>query len=370
MVEKVDGIMSNLVERGHLAGGVVMINRRGRTIHFEAYGQSDLASKAPMRTDTLFRIYSMTKAVTSAAALMLVEEGRLDLDAPVADYFPAFADQKVLGKTANDGKPERPVLVRDLMRHTSGIGYGWPEKGKMYKLLDWGQSTESLVSRAARMPLAFEPGSDWLYGVNTDLVGALIERQSGQTLRSFLRQRIFKPLGMTDTDFAGVSPNRMATLYKLKDGTLTPDKDPKKLFFKVPVFQSGGGGLVSSARDYMRFLQMIAHDGRVGDVQLLKPETVRLMIRNDLPEAAMPVAFGAQERHGLGFGLGFNVKVAAADWDPAAPVGEVGWGGMASTHYWIHPAKELVVITLEQVVPYSFSTEWAVKDTIYKALQN
>ena len=352
----VDRIMEQRVAEGHLAGGVVAIGRDGKTVHLKAYGQRDRERGLPMETNTIFRIYSMTKGITSAAALMLVEEGKLDLDAPVARYIPEFNTLELKSGEA----PKQPPLVRDLFTHTSGFGYDG-------KVVDREKPAAEMIRKLAAQPLPFEPGTDWRYGSSIDVLGHLVEKRSGQSLDRFLRERFFEPLGMVDTGFH-VPPekrDRFAAMYNRRDGKLVPKKDDA--WFDPPALCSGGGGLVGTAGDYLTFLQMIAHGGEWRGKRYLEPETVALMTTRQSPEEAGPVTFGDRERTGVHYGLGFNVRTAMSDWDPDGKVGEYGWGGAASTHYWCHPDHKLVVVTMEQVKPFSFGTEWALKKAVYNA---
>jgi len=355
----VDHIMNQRVKDGKLVGGVVAISLNGKVVHFKAYGHADREAGKKMETDTIFRIYSMSKSITSAAALILADEGKLDIDAPVSAYIPSWAGMKT-----KDGKtPARPMKVRELFTHTSGIGYDG-------NVLDRYAPLQEMIDKLAAKPLHFEPGSDWMYGASIDVLGYLVEKQSGQSLADFLQQRVFEPLGMEDTAFYvhKEKRDRYAALYKNKDGKLVPDDD-KKRFFKRPTGASGGGGLTGTTGDYLKFLQMVANDGKAPDgTVLLKPDTVKLMVTDQMASGAGVVTFGKEERGGVRYGLGFNVRTAMSDWDPSGKVGEFGWGGKASTHYWGHPDNDLLVVTMEQTLPYSFGTEWAVKKAIYDAV--
>ncbi len=221
------------------------------------------------------------------------------------------------------------------------------------------------------MPLAYDPGKDWVYSMSIDVLGLAIERASGMTLDRFLDERIFKPLDMPDTGFsvpAGKADRFAANYQRGEKGLKVIDAPRESKYLKPPGLLSGGGGLVGTARDYLRFLLMIEAGGILDGRRILKPETVRLMTTNQLPKEAFPIYFGKQIRHGTGFGLGFSVRTADTEWDPAARVGEYGWGGAASTHYWVSPKDRLIVVTMEQTMPYTFDLEFAVKGLIYDAL--
>lgn len=374
-LNEVSKIMQQRVADEKLAGGVVAIARKGKLVYLEAFGDRDVENDLPMETDSIVRIYSMTKAIATAAALMLVDEGKLDPEAPASRYVSALADVQVW---TEDGlvAPNRPITVADLMRHTAGFGNsGHPGVGKDFqqaKLQD-ATSLDDYVSRLASVPLAYQPGEDWIYSNSIDVLGLVIQNASGQPFDEFLQERILNPLGMNDTGFF-VPENkreRFATLYNRDQDGLKPNDSPQAndRYYSKPAVPSGGGGLVGTAEDYMQFLMMIANGGEWAGKRYLKPETVKLMTTNQLPKAAYPIYFGKQVRHGIGYSFGFNVRVEASDdWDPAAPVGELGWGGAASTHYWVSPKDEVIVVTLEQVRPYNFETEWALKPIVYDAI--
>lgn len=374
-LNEVSKIMQQRVADEKLAGGVVAIARKGKLVYLEAFGDRDVENDLPMETDSIVRIYSMTKAIATAAALMLVDEGKLDPEAPASRYVPALADVQVW---TEDGlvAPNRPITVADLMRHTAGFGNsGHPGVGRTFqqaKLQD-ATSLDDYVSRLASVPLAYQPGEDWIYSNSIDVLGLVIQNASGQPFDEFLQERILNPLGMNDTGFF-VPENkreRFATLYNRDQDGLKPNDSPQAndRYYSKPAVPSGGGGLVGTAEDYMQFLMMIANGGEWAGKRYLKSETVKLMTTNQLPKAAYPIYFGKQVRHGIGYSFGFNVRVEASDdWDPAAPVGELGWGGAASTHYWGSPKDEVIVVTLEQVRPYNFETEWAIKPIVYDAI--
>ncbi|NBV22800.1 MAG: class A beta-lactamase-related serine hydrolase [Proteobacteria bacterium] len=377
-LKAVDAIVGDLIEKKSLAGASVAIARHGKIVYFKTFGKMDIEAGKPMREDTIFRIYSMSKSITTAAALLLVEEGKIGLDDPVAKYIPEFREPKVW--TDGGTQPaKRGPTVRDLMRHTAGLTYGGgatePDKQfRAAKILDRGTDLETMGAKLGPIPLAYEPGTRWLYSCSVDVLGRVVEVASGMKFDAFLKRRLFEPLDMKDTGFfvPAEKADRFATTYQTdKSGLKVSDAAATSQFLKNPAQFSGGGGLVSTTRDYLRFLVMIANGGLLDGQRLLKPETVALMTHNQLPPESMPIAFGQQKRFGVGFGLGFNVRVASnPEWDAAGPVGEYGWGGMASTHYWASPKHDLVVVTMEQTLPYSFKLEWAVKGPIYDAVVN
>jgi CubicO group peptidase (beta-lactamase class C family) len=371
---EVDAFMERQVADKKISGGIVIVARNGKVGFFHPYGLMDLETNQPTRVDTLFRIYSMTKAITTAGALTLVDAGKLSLDDPVSKYIPSFADLKV---TTPKGlrSPKRPMTVRDLMLHTAGFTYGdGPEAlkeafGRLKPLES--KDLKEMTDKLAQIPLAFDPGSDWTYSVSIDVLGRVIEVVSGHSLDDFLKKTIFEPLGMTDTAFQ-VPPeklSRFAANYSRTNGGLTViDAPAKSAYARKVTFFSGGGGLISTAGDYVRFLSMIIDGGELSGHRILRPETVVLMTTNQLPKEAFPIRFGKDPRPGTGFGLGFSVRTKNTWWDPGARIGEYGWGGAASTHYWVSPSDKLIVITLEQIMPFQFDTEFGVKKIIYDAI--
>lgn len=375
---KVDAVMDNLVKEKKLAGGIVMIARHGKVIHLKSHGMMDLETQKPMRDDALLRIYSMSKAITTAAALILYDEGKLKLEDPVSKYIPEVKECKVIGK---DGPfvPDRAMTVRDLMLHTSGLTYGASgveasdSKYRELKVMDFDTTLAQMSAKLGNVPLIFTPGTDWSYGISTDVLGRVVEVASGKTLDDYFQERIFSPLEMTDTGFSVPSDklDRFAANYTSDgQGKLTLREGAKNSeYLKPRKLLSGGGGLVSTARDYMRFLMMVAQGGALGETRILKESTVKLMTTNQLPEKVGWIKFGGQVREGVGFGLGFSVRDKMSDWDAQGHVGEYGWGGAASTHYWVSPKDDLIVITMEQTMPFTFLTEFAVKGLIYEAIE-
>ncbi|MBL64420.1 MAG: serine hydrolase [Opitutae bacterium] len=375
---KVDEVMLDFVAKKKLAGAIVAVARHGKVVHFGTYGKMDLERDKEMTEDAIFRIYSMSKAITTAAALMLLEEGKYSLDDPVSKYIPEFKELTVWEN--GESKPAESVMtVKQLMLHTSGLSYGFVGNGhveqeyKKRKPLDHQGSLQGMTKTLSEIPLAFEPGSKWQYSVSIDVLGRLIEIWSGKSFETFLSERVFKPLDMKDTAFfvPKNKADRFTTNYSpAGPGKLRPIDHPARSRYLVkPSLASGGGGLVSTTRDYLRFLQMTLNGGELHGVRLLKKKTVRLMTRNQLPKKLMPIQIGQPPRKGVGFSLGFSVRVGMSEWDPSGKVGEFGWGGAASTHYWVSPKDDLVVVTMEQVMPYSFMTEWGVKKLIYDAVE-
>jgi CubicO group peptidase (beta-lactamase class C family) len=354
------------IAEGRLTGAVTLVARDGQIADLQAHGLADRESGRAMMTDTIFRIHSCTKAITSTAALMLYEEGKFQFDDPVSKWIPAFGELHIREK---DGTllATKPMLVRHLFTHTSGLSYN------DRSVFDAGDNA-AVAEAIAKVPLEFEPGQGWTYGVSIDVLGRLVEIWSGKRIDEFFRERIFAPLGMPDTAFyvPAEKRNRFATLYredKESPNELRPSGatglQENPVPAELPVFRMPGGGLYSTAQDYYRFLQMIQNGGELEGKRILKPETVALMTQNQVAPEVGWIRFGAEVRDGFGYGFGFNVVCERSEWDPAAKPGEFGWGGAASCHYWMHPNHQLIVITLEQTMPYRWTLERALKAPIY-----
>jgi len=354
--------VQGLVDDKKVAGATVVVARKGKIAFFETFGMMDIKAEKPMAKDSILRFYSMTKPITSVALMMLYEEGKIKLDDPVSKYAPQFKGLEVYAESGNvDTK--RPMTVRDLLRHTSGLTYGFfgdTAVDRMYRekaVFTWQGNLEDMVDKLGEIPLLYQPGTKWHYGVSTDVVGYLIEKVSGRPLGEFFEERIFKPLGMKDTAFhvPAEKIDRFAVCYSF--ALIVSDDPAKSRYLKKPAMRSGGGGLVSTAPDYLRFCQMLLNKGQLDGKRLLRAETVEIMTRNQLPE-------GVSRDDSGGFGLGFSVRTG----DGKFPKGEYGWGGMASTHFWISPKHELIVIALSQRMPFSGQLENAVKSIIYDSI--
>jgi len=382
--DRLAGAARRLIAGRQLAGAVTVVARAGKVVHLQAHGSTDIARERPMADDTIFRIYSMTKAVGTVAAMLLCEQGSLELDAPAADYLPALGRVRVAGDAAGGettAAPRRAMTVRDLLRHTSGLpgNVAVNDRFRATGLPPLAECTlEEIGDHLDRVPLLYHPGGRWYYSVAADVVGRLVEVASGQRFDEFLQQRIFTPLGMVDTDFfcPPHKADRLAEMYGPDPaGGIMPVDAPQGgtvssfSFRERPRFLSCGGGLVSTAHDYVRFCLMLSGNGTLGGVPLLQPATVARMTRNQLPAALLPIRKAPQERYdGLGFGLGFSVRVAPSGFVPGAEVGEYGWIGGASTEFTVSPRSGLVIITLTQFMPFSPLSRM-VKTIVYDALE-
>jgi CubicO group peptidase (beta-lactamase class C family) len=370
---RIDRHFDRYVDDGRLPGWLVVVARSGRIAHAAWSGKRDLESGAPVTPDTLWRIYSMTKPITTVAAMMLWEEGAFQLKDPVARYIPAFADARVYVRGPAH-KPltvpaSEPVRIWHLMTHTAGLTYGFHHAhatDEAYRLAGFEWSTPPGLDLAAccdawaRLPLAFQPGSEWNYSVATDVLGRIVEVVSGQSLDAFFAERILGPLGMRDTAFhaAPDQQDRLAGLYTPdpSTGRATRAEQMGAAALRPPDALSGGGGLVSTAADYHRFALMLLGEGELDGTRLLGSRTVRHMRRNHLPGGADLEAFGRPlfaetSYEGVGFGLGFSVVDDPIASRTAASRGEFAWGGAASTAFWVDPAEALTVLFFTQLLP-------------------
>ncbi len=362
------------VDRGLIPGAMTLVAREGEIAHMSLYGMADVERGKKLSEDTIFRIYSMTKPVTSVAFMMLVEEGKVALDDPVHRVIPEWRDLRVYKagfmETFQTTRPERPMQMIDLLRHTSGLTYGFQTRTNVdaaYRKLGIGGIEKSgtlddMVAKLAGLPLEFSPGALWNYSVSTDILGYIVGKLSGMKFEQFLQQRIFGPLGMVDTDFF-VPPEkhaRLAATYAPKPGggMFLYDDPAKSSYLAPPALVSGGGGLVSTIADYYRLCSMLLAGGTFGGVQYLSPKTLELMTQNHIPggrslgEASISM-FSEQASLGTGFGLGFSVNMSPALSMVPGSVGEYAWGGAASTYFFIDPREKMIVIFMTQLLPSS-----------------
>jgi CubicO group peptidase (beta-lactamase class C family) len=373
------------IDTERFPGTRLLVYRRGKIAHSSVQGFADLERKVPVKDDTIYRIYSMTKPITSVAFMMLVEEGRIALDEPVHKYIPEWKDLGVfVAGTAPaflTKPPARPMLIVDLLRHTSGLTYAFQLRSNVdaaYRAKQIGEivksgTLESMIEDLASLPLEFSPGESWNYSVSTDVIGYIIGKISGMPFEQFVKARILDPLGMKDTGFF-VPPDkahRFAACYSAypqgdavfhanqrKEGLTLQDDPTTSSFLSPPAFVSGGGGLCSTAADYLTFCRALINGGELGGVRLLGPKTVALMTSNHLPGGGYlseisESLFSEATYDGIGFGLGFSVTVEPAKTLIPGSVGEYSWGGAATTSFWIDPAEELITIFMTQVLPSS-----------------
>lgn len=361
-LERIAPVMQGYVDDGELVGATSMIARHGEVVHFETFGDLNMETGQPMTGDSIFRIYSMSKPITTLAAMILYEEGRIQLTAPVSRYLPELEDLRVVGEAGQLVEPQRPMTVQMLMTHTSGLTYGvfgdtlidrqYRDAGIMES-----PDLDTFVHRLGEIPLQYQPGTRFHYSASTDLLGALVSRVSGQPLGEFLDRRIFEPLGMDDTFFE-VPEDKVSRLgtnhtYNPETGELeVSDRPADSEFVDLETFQSGGGGLLSTTEDYMRFCQMLLNGGELGGERVIGSETLEYMTRNHLPGIfgdhgpdgmALP---GFAE--GTGFGLGFAVVHDPAANGVVGSEGEYYWGGAAGTIFWVDPVEDLAAVVMIQ----------------------
>ncbi|KAA9151678.1 beta-lactamase family protein [Amycolatopsis acidicola] len=385
---RIDRHFARYVDDGRLPGWLVAVTRRGKVAYLSSYGQRDIEAGLPVEADTHWRIFSMSKPVTSVAAMMLYEEGAFDLTDPISRWLPEFARPRVYVKGSSlspvTEPATEPIRVWHLLTHTAGLTYGFHHAhpvDAMYRAagFEWGAPAgldlAACTEKWAELPLVFQPGSEWNYSVATDVLGRFVEVVSGQSLDEFFEQRIFTPLGMDDTSF-GTAEENLAALYVRDPATgKAVRNDP---FGRVgvgrPDYFSGGGGLVSTAGDYHRFTQFLLHGGELDGTRLLSPRTVALMASNHLPgdvdlEAYGRPLFAEMPFDGYGFGLGFSVLRDPVKAKTLASQGEFAWGGAASTAFWIDPAEELTAMFFTQLVPSStYPIRQHLRTLVYQSL--
>ncbi|MBK81561.1 MAG: serine hydrolase [Gammaproteobacteria bacterium] len=405
--------MNQAVADGVMVGGLGLVARDGKVVYQQTYGLADREPERPMTEDTIFRIYSMSKPITAVAVLMLYEEGHFFLNDPVARYIPELADLEVAVSTADGGNtrmvsdgtvsrtegsgdasqagktraPRRQPTIRDLLTHTAGFTYGVfgnTEVDRMYReagLLADDATLEDFVTRLGGIPLQYDPGTRWHYSVAVDVQGRLVEAVSGMKFGDFLEQRIFAPLGMVDTSFvvpddkwdrvaelyspAGTPEDTAAAFQSASTATelVEANKALDEGYRPGARFESGGGGLMSTASDYLRFSQMLLNGGELDGVRLLSPKTVELMTVNHLGD--IPMGFG---RDGVGFGLGVAVALDQGEIGELGSPGEYNWGGAAGTRFWVDPEEDLVGIFMVQSIPHRTRLGSEFKNLVYQAI--
>jgi CubicO group peptidase (beta-lactamase class C family) len=397
--------MQGYIDQNKLAGTIAMVARCGKVAYLEHFGMMDLEAAKPMQFDTIFRIYSMTKPIISVALMMLFEEGRFQLDDPVSKFIPEFADVKVLAAAAEEGADdkhpadnkhpadskhpfeltdlEREITIRHLLMHTAGLTYDFFEDSPVDAMYREAEILSPLgilqvplpemIQKLVKLPLTHQPGTTWRYSMATDVLGYLIEVLSGMSLDVFLEEKIFKPLGMEDTDFyvPEAKLDRFAAMYGPAEngGVELLDAPATSPYAKPTRCLSGGVGLVSTASDYIRFAQMLLDRGELDGTRLLGRKTIELMTANHLPDELIPIQVQPHTLHGCGFGLGFRVLVDAKRAGLLASESEFGWGGAASTSFFVDPKERLIGLLLTQLMPsryYPIRNE--LKVLVYQAL--
>jgi len=371
VLDRIAPTMQQFIDGDRTAAIMTLVSRRGEIVHWDAQGWR-VRDEDPLEPNDIFRIYSMTKPVTSVAAMILVEEGLLSLDDELGDVIPAFADVEVY-QDAGNRRPSRPILIRDLLSHTSGLSYGIfgnSPVDSMYNarlnpvVMGAGANLEKRVATIASLPLIDDPGARWNYSYSTDVLGRVVEVASGQPLDVFFRERIFGPLGMHDTGFHVTADklDRFTAMYRRGRDGLGPAGRPGNDPFTRPAnWFSGGGGLTSTASDYLRFCRMLLREGELDGVRILRPETVELMTSNHLPDEMIPILPGFGDQ---GFGLGFAVSVGE-------DAGTYSWSGIANTYFWVDPGEEIVAMAWTQLQPYGAAPLSAIlRPFVYEAIIN
>jgi CubicO group peptidase (beta-lactamase class C family) len=372
---RIGAAMQAHVDEDRIAGAVGLVARRGKVAYLESWGLRDMGREVPMDTDAIFRIYSMTKPITSVAVMMLFEEGLFFLNDPVGRYLPELQELEVaLPPDSASGerttRRTRPVTIRDLLRHTSGLTYGFfgnTYVDSLYRqagVLSRDSTLAQMVTTLASLPLLYEPGTRWHYSVSTDVLARLVEVVSGMPLDQFFDERILDPLGMYDTEFYvdETRRDRFARMYRHDgNGNLVPGDSTG--YLRKPSFLSGGGGLTSTASDYLRFAQMLLNGGELDGVRLLGTKTVELMTANHLDDSQTIASFG--------FGLGVSVRRELGAGGMQGSLGEYGWGGLAGTDFWVDPEEELIGVFMVHINPnrdIDFRSQF--KNLVYQAITN
>lgn len=385
-LDRIRPVMQNYIDDKVIAGAITLVARQGQVAYLECHGLMDVEANKPMQPDTIFRIYSMTKPITCVAMMMLLEEGRFQLFDPVAKYIPEFADLMVLVDRSEKGivvtDLEHEMTIRDLFTHTAGLGYGlyddspiedlYRESGINIPFKGFQVSLSDLPRALSRLPLAHQPGTVWRYSMAHDVLGYLIALLSDMPFDTFLEERVFRPLGMADTGFCLPEAKipRLAALYGAgEDHRLNLLDEPSNSRWLNPEqMPSGGGGLVSTTSDYLRFAQMLINGGELDGQRLLGRKTVELMTMNHLPSHLMPIWMGANPIRGLGYGLGFGVVMDPAQNGLLGSKGVFRWGGAAATRFWVDPKESLIGLLMLQYLGLEAPVRQSFRNLVYQAI--
>jgi CubicO group peptidase (beta-lactamase class C family) len=380
---RIDAYIKNEIAGNKIPGAIMTIQRNGKTAYFNSFGVRDPGTKEPMTTDTIFRIYSMSKPITTVAAMMLVEEGKLQLDEPLSKYIPAFADVQVgVERKGEDGTMEldtvtarRPITIQDLMRHTSGLTYGFFGEGVVKKayvdahLFSGDVDNADFAERLAKLPLAYQPGTTWDYSHSVDILGRVIEVVSGKSLYEFEKERLLDPLGMKDTSFYVTDQAKTSLVAEpfpndRKIGIDLEMNDPRV----AQKWESGGGGMVSTIGDYVRFAQMVLNGGTLDGKRYLSPKTIAYMGSSHIgPGSGVVPGPYYLPGPGFGFGLGFAVRTEAGVSIAEGSVGEMNWSGAGGTTFWVDPKENMFVVFMAQTVSQRGRIRVALKNIVYGA---
>jgi|TARA_Y100000310_G_scaffold293921_1_gene323938 CubicO group peptidase (beta-lactamase class C family) len=385
-LNRITEMSQRYVDEGKLAGVITMVARKGKLVHFEVVGNKGADDPRPLQKDDLFRIYSMSKPITAAAAMQLYEQGKFHLSDPVHEFVPELADLTVLDADGKRVGLTSPMTMHHLLTHTAGFSYGFNPDGdpvdKAYSEANlWGaKDLDAFASVIAKLPLKFQPGNQWHYSIAVDVTGLVIERISGLTFDEYLRRNIFEPLGMNDTFFEVPAdkadrflPNHYWDRENKKLGTIVQEGTEAMSDYQKVSLYSGGGGLVSTAMDYMRFSEAMRNGGELNGVRILSDKTVRYMSKNHLPASISSGGTGespliGQSQRGFGFGLGFGVVTDAVNAGVMGSDGEFNWGGAAGTVFWIDPVEEIVVVGMIQLMGSPWPLRSDLKVATYQAV--
>src|SRR6185437_1666766 len=380
---RIDAYLQNEVDTSKIPGAIMLVRRNGQTAYFKSFGVRDPATKAPMTPDTIFRIYSMSKPITTVAAMMLVEDGKLQLGDPLSRYIPEFKDVKVgVESRSEDGKPQldlvparKPITIQDLMRHTSGLTYGFFGEGMVKKayvdanLLEGDPDNAVFADRLAKLPLAYQPGTTWDYSQSVDILGRVVEVVSGKSLYQFEKERLLDPLGMKDTAFYVIEPDEQKLIAEPFDNDRTIGAGAKMGDPRVVMkMESGGGGMVSTIGDYARFAQMILNGGTLDGKRYLSPKTVAYMGSNQIgPGSGVVPGPYYLPGPGFGFGLGFAVRTDTGIAPYEGSVGEMNWSGAGGTTFWIDRQEKMFVVLMAQTINERARLRITLKNLVYGA---
>lgn len=363
-LQGINVLMDQYITQQKLAGTVTLVARNGEIVHLEAQGNRDREAQLPMTQDTIFRIYSMTKPITAVAAMTLWEQGKFHMNDPIEKYLPELANLQVYVSGSGEGivleDAKTKVRIIDLFMHTAGFSYGFTgsEVDKMYRELlanSTASDSQTMLQDLAKLPLNHQPGTQWHYGVNTDIIGFLVERLSGKKLGEYMQEVIFNPLNMTDTSFF-VSPSKAARFAQVygpgdKGQTVVVEQEPLGDFMSDPAIHNGGGGLTSTINDYFVFAQMLLNGGEYNGQRILGRKTVEYLSTNHLPADMLP--YGA-DAPGEGYALAMSVTVDESQVNFMSSTGNYGWGGAASTYFRIDPSEKMIMISMTQFLPMGF----------------
>jgi len=376
--DRIDSTLKAYVDAGNIAGASVLVFEKDKEVYFNSFGFADREANVPMDRSTIVRIFSMTKPVTGTALMQLYEKGAFQLDDPLSKYLPEFADTKVFAGMDEKGKMKleslkRPITVRDITRHTAGFASGaHPELGEMVKAADAINKENTLAQmtkKLSALPLAFQPGEQWAYGISVDVQARLVEVLSGKPFDQYVLENILNPLQMNSTRYVPVDFKKLAAMYsKGEDGKLSrvPDSMANVFNGKEWPLKPGGFGLTSTIDDYMRFAQMLVHEGKLGDAQILKEETVKLMSTNQLADSVTERMW-LPSKGRVGFGIDFAVRTepAGGPEEKMGTVGEFFWDGAASTLFWVDPKNELTFVMFVQIFPFDNNLHKNLRDAVY-----